>query len=171
MSWSWDSGDSSKLLPLRARSVCVANRHTASAASTGSVFESAYANVEQAFTQADKLPITLPEGVNGRYLINPPPGSPEANNKDIVYEVLRPLYGNPSSPRALHKIMDAFFICWRHVSAHVDDSLLPANQTTLWPLSRRTYSCFLRDLVRDGHVKVVKCAGTQNVNERVGRFV
>jgi hypothetical protein len=49
------------------------------------------------------------EGVNGRYFINPPPGSPDANNKDIVYEVLRPLYGNPSSPRALHKSMDAFF--------------------------------------------------------------
>ena len=46
---------------------------------------------------------------NDRYFINPPPGSPDANNKDIVYEVLRPLYGNPSSPRALHKTMDAFF--------------------------------------------------------------
>ena len=69
--WSWHSGDSSKRLSLRARSLCVTNRHTASAASTDSVFESAYANVEQAFTQADKLPITLPEGVHGRYFINP----------------------------------------------------------------------------------------------------
>jgi hypothetical protein len=25
-----------------------------------------------------------------------------------MYEVLRPVYGNPSSPRALHKTMDAF---------------------------------------------------------------
>jgi hypothetical protein len=62
-------------------------------------------DIEQAFLQADKLM----EGENGRYFINPPPGSPDANNKDIVYEVLRPLYGNPSSPRALHKTMDAFF--------------------------------------------------------------
>ena len=60
-------------------------------------------DIEQAFTQADKLP----EGVNGRYFINPPPGSPDAGNKDIVYEVLRPLYGKPSSPRAQHKTMDA----------------------------------------------------------------
>jgi hypothetical protein len=62
-------------------------------------------DIEQAFTQADKLP----EGVNGRYFINPPPGSPDAGNRDIVYEVLKPLYGNPSSPRALHKTIDAFF--------------------------------------------------------------
>ncbi len=32
-----------------------------------------------------------------------------AGNRDIVYEVLSPLYGNPSSPRALHKTIDAFF--------------------------------------------------------------
>jgi hypothetical protein len=49
------------------------------------------------------------EGVNDRYFINPSPGSPDANNKDIVYEVMRPLYGNPSSPRTLHKTMDVFF--------------------------------------------------------------
>jgi hypothetical protein len=40
--------------------------------------------IELAFLQADKLD----EGVNGRYFINPPPGSPEAGNKNIVYEVL-----------------------------------------------------------------------------------
>jgi hypothetical protein len=62
-------------------------------------------DIEQVFLQADKLM----EGVNGRYYINPSHGSPDANNKDIVYEVLRPLYGNPSSPRALHETMDAFF--------------------------------------------------------------
>jgi hypothetical protein len=28
------------------------------------------------------------EGVNDRYFINPPPGNPDINNKDIVYEVL-----------------------------------------------------------------------------------
>ena len=37
-------------------------------------------DIEQAFLQADKLD----EGVNGRYFINPPPGSPEAGNKDVV---------------------------------------------------------------------------------------
>jgi hypothetical protein len=45
-------------------------------------------DIEQAFLQADKLD----EGVNGLYFINPPPGSPEAGNKNIVYEVLSPLY-------------------------------------------------------------------------------
>jgi hypothetical protein len=62
-------------------------------------------DIEQAFLQDDKLM----EGVNGRYFINPSSGSPDVNNKDIGYEVMRPLYGNPSSPRALHKTMDAFF--------------------------------------------------------------
>jgi hypothetical protein len=60
-------------------------------------------DTEQAFLQADKLM----EG--DRYFINPSPGNPDDNNKDIVYEVLRPLYGNPSSSRDLHKTMDAFF--------------------------------------------------------------
>jgi hypothetical protein len=64
-----------------------------------------------------------------------------------VYEVLRSLYGNPASPRALHKTNDAFFksegfdtigfeeSVWRrpaggkysddiYVSAHVDDCLI-----------------------------------------------
>jgi hypothetical protein len=62
-------------------------------------------DIEQAFLHADKLM----EGVNGRYFINAPPGSPDANNKDTVYEVLHPLHGNTSSSRALHKTMDAFF--------------------------------------------------------------
>jgi hypothetical protein len=51
----------------------------------------------------------LDEGVNGRYFIIPPPESPESGNRDVVYEVLKPLYGSPSSPRALHITMDAFF--------------------------------------------------------------
>jgi hypothetical protein len=41
-------------------------------------------HIERAFLQADKLM----EGVNDRYFINPSPGSPDANNKDIVYEVM-----------------------------------------------------------------------------------
>jgi hypothetical protein len=100
--------------------------------------------------QADKLD----EGVNGRFFINPPPGSPEAGNKNIVYEVLRPLYGIPSSPRALHKTIDAYFksegfdtigleeSVWVrpaggkysediYVSAHVDDCLLSCKSLTV----------------------------------------
>ena len=107
-------------------------------------------DIEQAFLQADKLD----EGVNGRYFINPPPGSPEAGNKNIVYEVLRLLYGSPSSPRALHKTMDAYFksegfdtigfeeSVWVrpaggkysediYVSAHVDDCLLSCKSLTV----------------------------------------
>jgi len=63
-------------------------------------------DIEQAFLQADKLP----EVVNGRYFIQPPFGSPDANNRNVVYEVCRPLYGNPTSPRALHKTLDAYFM-------------------------------------------------------------
>jgi len=63
-------------------------------------------DIEQAFLQADKIP----EGVNGRYFIQSPPGSPDANNRDVVYEVCRPLYGNPSSQRALHKTLDTYFM-------------------------------------------------------------
>jgi hypothetical protein len=40
-------------------------------------------DIKQAFLQAHKLD----EGVNCRCFINPPPGSPEAGNKNIVYEV------------------------------------------------------------------------------------
>ena len=60
------------------------------------------------FDQQIRFSDKLMEGVNGRYFINAPPGSPDAN-KDTVYEVLHPLHGNPSSSRALHKTMDAFF--------------------------------------------------------------
>jgi hypothetical protein len=116
-------------------------------------------DIEQAFLQADKLD----EGVNGRYSINPPPGSPEAGNKDVVYEVMKPLYGSPSSPRTLHKPMDAYFksegfdtigfeeSVWVrpaggkysediYVSAHVDDCLLSCK-------SPAVMSKFKRDLL------------------------
>ena len=53
----------------------------------------------QAFIQADRLP----EGVNGRFFISPPPGSPHADTSGIAYEVLQPLYGVPSSPCAYTK--------------------------------------------------------------------
>ena len=65
----------------------------------------------------------------------------------MVYEVLRPLYGVPSSPQALHKTLDGYFksvrfthvgfeeSVWKrtaddryaadiYVGAHVDDSLI-----------------------------------------------
>jgi hypothetical protein len=53
-------------------------------------------DIEQAFTQSDKLP----EGVNGRYFVNPPPGRPDTGNRDIVHEVERSLHGNASSPKS-----------------------------------------------------------------------
>jgi len=112
-------------------------------------------NIEQAFLQADKLD----EGVNGRYFINPPPGTSEAGNKNIVYEVLRPLYGRTLSPRALHKTMDAYFksegfgtigfeeSVWVrpaggkysediYVSAHVADCLLSCKSLTVMAVLR-----------------------------------
>ncbi len=96
------------------------------------------------------------EGVNDRYFSNPPPGSPDANHKDIVYEVLRPLYGNPSSPRAIHKTMDAFFksegfdtVGFQesagggkyaedvYVSAHVDDCLIACKSEDIMAAFRK----------------------------------
>ena len=58
----------------------------------------------QTFIQTD----LLPEAVNGRCFIWPPLGSPHANTSGIVYKVLKPLYGVPSSPRALHKTLDGY---------------------------------------------------------------
>jgi len=99
----------------------------------------------QAFIQSDRLP----EGVNGRFFISPPPGSPHANTSQsgIVYEVFQTLYGVPSSPHALHKTLDCYFksegftnarfeeSVWRRpadakyaadivISCHVNDSLI-----------------------------------------------
>ena len=48
-------------------------------------------DIEQAFTQTDKLM----EGANDRYLITPPPDTPDAGDKSVVYEVLNPFYDNP----------------------------------------------------------------------------
>ena len=142
-------------------------------------------DIEQAFLQADKLD----EGVNGRYFINPPPGSPEAGNKDVVYEVLKPLYGSPSSPRALHKTMDAYFksegfdtigfeeSVWVrpaggkyaediYVSAHVDDCLLSCK-------SADVMSRFKKDLlsrfVGTDEGEVTEYLGCQLVRDRKAR--
>ena len=147
-------------------------------------------DIEQAFLQADKLD----EGVNGRYFINPPPGSPEAGNKDIVYEVLKPLYGSPSSPRALHKTMDAYFksegfdtigfeeSVWVRpaggkyseeivVSAHVDDCLLSCK-------SAKVMSQFKAELLSrfagtdEGEVtEYLGCELIRNRKERTGHLV
>ena len=45
-------------------------------------YEMHVCDIEQVFLQADKLT----EGVNGRHFIQPPPGSPDANDRDVVYE-------------------------------------------------------------------------------------
>ena len=147
-------------------------------------------DIEQAFLQADKLP----EGVNGRYFIQPPPGSPDADNKDVVYEVRRPLYGNPSSPRALHKTLDAYFLSegfnhvgfeesvWMrpkggkyqediYVSTHVDDCLLCCK-------SAATMSKFKQDLLTrfqgtdEGEVKeYLGCEVIRDREARTGKMV
>jgi hypothetical protein len=147
-------------------------------------------DIEQAFLQADKLP----EGVNGRYFIQPPPGSPDANNRDVVYEVCRPLYGNPSSPGALHKTLDAYFISegfehvgfeesvWVrpkgrkygediYVSTHVDDCLICCKSTT-------TMSQFKQELLNrfqgtdEGEVKeYLGCEVFRDRAARTGKIV
>jgi hypothetical protein len=119
-------------------------------------FELHSCDIEQAFLQADKLP----EGVNGRYFIQPPPGSPDAENKDVVYGVCRPLYGNPSSLRAIHKTLDAHFrsegfqhvgfeeSVWMrpkgreyledvYISAHVDNCLICCKSPTVMAAFKR----------------------------------
>jgi len=142
-------------------------------------------DIEQDFLQADKLP----EGVNGRYFIQPPPGSPDANNRDVVYEVCRPLYVNPSSPRALHKTLDAYFMSegfehvgfeesvWVrpkggkygediYVSTHVDDCLICCKSTA-------TMSKFKQELLTrfqgtdEGEVK--EYLGCEVIRDRAAR--
>lgn len=71
----------------------------------------------QAFVQADKLP----EGVNGRGFIQPPVGYPEDDN--VVYEVLRPLSGIPSSAQAMRLTLAAWFKEEGFVQAVFKDSV------------------------------------------------
>eukprot|EP00961_Rhodomonas_salina_P294095 3934273-Rhodomonas_salina.1 len=61
-------------------------------------------DLSQAFIQADRLP----EGVNGLVFISQPPGCKE-DEEGVVYECLRPLYGIPSSARALHVTLTKWF--------------------------------------------------------------
>ncbi len=51
--------------------------------STANDLELHFVDIEQTFTQDDNLT----QGVNGRYCINPQTGSPDAGNRNIVYEV------------------------------------------------------------------------------------
>lgn len=99
-------------------------------------------DLTQAFIQADKLD----EGMNGRVFMSPPPGC-EEDEPGVVYEVLRPLYGIPSSARVLHLTLAKWFTeqgfktvgfedsVWSRpagdrygglliVSAHIDDCLI-----------------------------------------------
>ena len=148
-------------------------------------FELHACDIEQAFLQADKLP----EGVNGRYFIQPPPGSPDAENKDVVYEVCKPLYGNPSSPRALHKTLDAHFrsegfqhvgfeeSVWMrpkggkyqedlYVSAHVDDCLICCKSPTVMAAFKR--NLFKRfEGTDEGEVK--QYLGCEVIRDRAAR--
>jgi hypothetical protein len=74
-------------------------------------------DLAQAFIQADKLP----EGVNGRVFIRPPAGY--AEDDDVVYEVLKPLYGIPSSARALHLTLTKWMKSQGFVTAGFEDSI------------------------------------------------
>jgi hypothetical protein len=75
-------------------------------------------DLTQAFIQADKLD----EGVNGRIFVTPPPGC-EEDEEGVVYEVLRPLYGIPSSARALHQTLDRWFREQEFESVGFEDSV------------------------------------------------
>ena len=61
-------------------------------------------DISQAFIQASWS--DLPEDIGDIY-ITPPRGYPE--DPDVVYRVLRPLYGIPSSARALHFTLAKWF--------------------------------------------------------------
>eukprot|EP00961_Rhodomonas_salina_P170022 2291332-Rhodomonas_salina.1 len=61
-------------------------------------------DMAQAFIQADRLP----EGVNCRCFVTPPQGC-EEYEEGVVYKCCRPLYGIPSSARALHVTLDKWF--------------------------------------------------------------
>jgi hypothetical protein len=142
-------------------------------------------DIEQVFVQSDKLK----EGVNDRYFITPPPGSPDAGDKSIVYEVLKPLYGNPSSPRALHKTMDVYFrnegfdtigfeeSVWRRpaggkyaedvfISVHVDDYLIACKSADNMATFKRE---FLTRFVGTGEGEVTQYLGCQVIRDRTAR--
>eukprot|EP00961_Rhodomonas_salina_P192913 2603144-Rhodomonas_salina.1 len=74
-------------------------------------------DLAQAFIQADKLD----EGVNWLIFIRPPQGAVE--DADTVFEVCRPLYGIPSSARALHLTLSHWFKEEGFTTAGFEDSV------------------------------------------------
>jgi hypothetical protein len=66
-------------------------------------------DVEQAFTQADKLK----EEANGRYFITPSPAVRMlATTCSVAYEVLKPLYGNIEFGCELFEIVNRELLNW-----------------------------------------------------------
>eukprot|EP00961_Rhodomonas_salina_P244953 3310223-Rhodomonas_salina.1 len=84
-------------------------------------------DLTQAFIEADKLD----EGINGRIFITPPQGADEDN--ETVYEVLLPLYGIPSSARALHLTLSQWFKEQGFVTAGFEDSVWVREAGGLYP--------------------------------------
>eukprot|EP00961_Rhodomonas_salina_P189163 2552264-Rhodomonas_salina.1 len=74
-------------------------------------------DLAQAFIQADKLD----EGVNGWVFIRPPQGA--TDEEGVVYKVLHPLYGIPSSARALHLTLSKWFKEQGFSTAGFEDSV------------------------------------------------
>ena len=72
----------------------------------------------QAFIQGEweALPEAMPQ-----VFIKPPPGWTE--EPGVVYEVLRPLYGIPSSARALHFTLDAWLQQNKFVKSNFEESV------------------------------------------------
>lgn len=119
-------------------------------------------DLAQAFIQADKLD----KGMNGRVFVQPPQGVTEDAN--VVYEVLRPLYGIPSSAQALYLTLSKWFkdqgfdtagfedSVWVQetggkyphrdrliVSVHIDDTLMACESlTTLQAFKSEFLTCF-----------------------------
>ena len=114
-------------------------------------------DLTKAFVQADRLP----EGRNGRVFIRPPPGSSE-DDPNVVYEVLRPLYGVPSSAKALNVTLHNYLTSlgfktvgfeesvWVRpaggryskrimLSAHIDDNLITAETTQVLEQFKRDF--------------------------------
>jgi len=143
------------------------------------------ADFTQAFIQADRLT----EGVNGRFFISPPPGFPHTNTSGIVEEVLRSLYGVPSSPHALHKTLDCYFksegftnagfeeSVWRRpadgkyavdivISCHVDDSLMACSSLSVM---RKFKSALLQRFTGTNEGTVTYYLGCQLIRDRPNR--
>jgi len=138
-------------------------------------------DIEQAFTQADKLK----EGANGRYFITPPPGSPDAGDKSVVYEVLKHLYVNTF----YKKTMDVYLrsegfdtigfeeSVWRRpaggkyaedifVSAHVDDCLIPCKSADIMATFKRE---LLTRFVGTDEGEVTQYLGCEVIRDRTAR--